>query len=137
MLSGTLHGFYFESRDRLPVGMAVDASYAVDSSGRRYALSMRKVGARKWDIVLANGQGVSSGTVTYVFVCQTDFARAGYVAPTRSADGRKLGVFNWAPSQWDEAAHQAHYTLTFLPPFALPSFADARSYLVRNAVVLS
>jgi len=83
VLSGELHGFYFQGNDRLRVGAVAEESYAVDSAGRRYGLSIEKVASDKWDIVLARGAGVSSGTVTYVFYFETSFARAGYVAPHR------------------------------------------------------
>jgi hypothetical protein len=132
VISGELHGFCLENQDHLPLGMAVDASYAVDSRGNRYALSIREVAHRKWDIVLADGHGVGSGDVTYVFVIETHFAEAGYVEPTTSADGRELMVFNWSPVEWEEAAHQKHYTLKVLTPYTLPAGVDPRTHVVEN-----
>ena len=73
VLSGELHGFYFEGNDRLKVGMVSGDSYAVDSSEKIYKLDISYVGSGKWDIVMANGQGVSHGTVTYVFYFITNF----------------------------------------------------------------
>jgi hypothetical protein len=98
VLSGELHGFYFEGLDRLPVYRFASDSHAVDSRGNRYGLDISRVGSGRWDIVLANGAGVGSGSVTYRFWFETDFAVAGYLTPTRSAEGRDLMVFNWAPS---------------------------------------
>jgi hypothetical protein len=137
VLSGELHGFYFENQDRLPLGMAVDSSYAVDSNRNRYRLSISRVDDRRWDIVLADGQGVGSGTVTYVFVIQTHFSRPGYVAPTTAEGGRELVVFNWSPVQWDEADRQEHYTLKVLTPFEIPSGVAPRDYVLDNDLVLT
>ncbi len=38
VLSGELHGFYFEGNERLRVRKHSSESYATDSSGRRYGL---------------------------------------------------------------------------------------------------
>ena len=59
VLSGELHGFYFEGNDRLRVGTVSQDSYAVDSRGKRYALDVTRVAKGKWDIVLDRGEGVS------------------------------------------------------------------------------
>ncbi|MHC4992577.1 MAG: hypothetical protein ACYTGC_16525, partial [Planctomycetota bacterium] len=103
VVSGELHGFYFEGNDRLRVSMVGRDAFAVDSDANRYELDIKPVGGGNWDIVLAEGRGVGSGTVTYVFAFQTSFAEAGYVAPTTTDDGTQLVVFNWSPVQWDEA----------------------------------
>jgi hypothetical protein len=79
VLSGELHGFYFQGNDRLKAAMVPDNSYAVDSSEREYKLDISYLGSGKWDIILANGQGVSRGTVTYVFYFTANFAAAGYL----------------------------------------------------------
>ncbi|WP_419597128.1 hypothetical protein, partial [Thiolapillus sp.] len=121
MTSGELHGFYFEGNDKLKVGMAVDQAGAVDSRGNKYRLDIRKLNRGKWDILLANGQGVPQGqTVTFNLPFRTDFHVAGYLGPTTADDGRELVYFNWAPVQWDEAANQDHYTLKILTPYMLP-----------------
>src|SRR5665811_452097 len=80
VLSGELHGFYFQPSE--PITIFSEDSFASDSSGRRYALDVSDVASDKLDIILADGQGVSSGDVTYEFWYGTDFAGAGYVAPT-------------------------------------------------------
>lgn len=134
---GELHGFFFEGNDRLRVGMAADDSYAVDDAGRRYGLSITEVSSGRWDIVLAGGQGVSSGTVTYVFAFTTDFASAGYLASTTADDGRELAVFNWSPVRWDEASNQEHYTLHVLTPYVLPSGIDPRQFVEEQQAVLT
>ncbi|MFQ5507340.1 MAG: hypothetical protein ACE5F1_21450 [Planctomycetota bacterium] len=135
VLSGELHGFYFRSEDRLRIGMAADTAYALDQNGRRYGLSITPLGGRKWDIVLAGGAGVSSGTVTYFFAFETDFARAGYLAPATSPAGKRLCVFNWSPVQWDEA--REHYTLKVLLPHELGAGAGPRRYVEENQLVLT
>ena len=95
---GELHGFYFGGQDRLTIERMFTAqSYALDASGRRYGLETTRLADNRWDIILANGQGVSQGHVTYMFFFRTDFSSAGYLASTTTADGRTLAVFNWAP----------------------------------------
>ena len=95
VLSGELHGFYFEGNDRLKVGMIPADSYAVDGLEMKYKLDISYVSGGKWDIVLANGQGVGQGTVTYVFFFKTDFTKAprgselGYPG---EASGSKVGL---------------------------------------------
>ena len=137
VLSGELHGFYFQGNDRLQVSRIANDSFAVDADGNRYELSIDKVGADNWDIVLARGQGVGSGTVTFVFYFETSFSQAGYVEPTTADDGRELVVFNWAPVQWDEAKNQDHYTLKVLTPHVLPAGVDAREHVTEGQVVLT
>jgi len=137
VLEPELHGFYFSGNERLRVRMAVDEAFAVDSGGNRYPLSIRKVGGDRWDIVLAGGAGVSSGTVIYRFPFVTHFAEAGYLAPTTTGDGRRLVVFNWSPSKWEEARNQDHYTLKILTPHRLPAGVDPRSYVLDNDLVLT
>jgi len=137
VLEGKLHGFYFSGNERLRVEMAVDRSYAVDSRGNRYGLSVDKVGSDKWGIVLAKGKGIESGSVTYVFPFQTDFAAAGYMVSTRADDGKDLVVFNWSPVRWDEARNQDHYTFTILTPNQLPPGADPRGYVLEKDLVLT
>jgi hypothetical protein len=137
VLRGEMHGFYFEGNDRLRVSMLSAGSRAVDSRGRQYDLSIREVSRGRWDIILANGAGVSSGTLTYVFAFETDFASAGYVGPTTSAEDVPLVFFNWSPVQWDEARNQEHYTLEVLTPHVLPAGADPRAYVTDSDLVLT
>ncbi|MBD3305455.1 hypothetical protein GF348_03705, partial [candidate division KSB3 bacterium] len=137
VISGELHGFYFQGNDRLRVNKISDQSYAVDSAGNRYALDISNVGGGKWDIILADGQGVASGTVTYVFYFETDFAEADYLAATTTDDGQELVVFNWSPVQWDEAARQDHYTLLILTPETLPEGQDPRQYVEAEQLILT
>ncbi|MCK5057733.1 MAG: hypothetical protein KAT34_13825, partial [Candidatus Aminicenantes bacterium] len=137
VLSGELHGFYFQGNDRLKAAMVPDNSYAVDSSEREYKLDISYVGSGKWDIILANGQGVSRGTVTYVFYFTANFAAAGYLAPTTTDTGQKLAVFNWAPVQWDEASQQKHYTLKILTPHILSEYVTPRQYVEENQLILT
>lgn len=137
MTAGTLHGFYFEGNDRLRVRAVSEDAYALDASGTRYRLDISPVGGCKWDIVLADGAGVSSGTLTCVFYFATDFAEAGYLAATTTAEGKKLAVFNWSPVQWDEAAIQDHYTLKILTSHPAPVDRDIRQYVAANGLILT
>jgi hypothetical protein len=137
VLSGEFHGFYFEGNDRLRIGRFSSDSYALDAEGNKYSLDITTVGSDKWDIVLANGKGIPNGTVTYVFYFSTDFAAAGYLAPTTSAEGKKLSVFNWSPVQWDETDNSDHYTLKILTPFILPQDTQPRSYVEETQAILT
>src|SRR5512147_518799 len=58
--SGEMHGFYFSGNDRLAISGFSDESYAVDDKGVHYKLSITEVQSGKWDIILADGAGVSS-----------------------------------------------------------------------------
>ena len=137
VISGELHGFYFQGNDQLVIQKMSSDSYAVDSAGNRYALDISPVSGDMWDIILADGQGVGSGTVTYVFYFETDFAEAGYLAPTTAEDGRELYVFNWSPVQWDEAERQGHYTLTIVTPKVLASGENARNWVNNTQSILT
>ncbi|NIM49926.1 MAG: hypothetical protein GTN62_06530, partial [Gemmatimonadales bacterium] len=137
VVRGELHGFYFEGNERLVVDLVSEDSYAIDGAGRRYDLSIRRVSRDRWDIVLARGQGVSSGTVTFFFSFLTNFASAGYLAPTTSPEGRELAVFNWSPVQWNEARNQDHYTLNVLLPHTLDPDVDPRRYVQDRQAVLT
>ena len=75
VVRGEMHGFYFEGNDRLVVERFDANSYALDNNGQRYDLSISEVSRGRWDIVLAGGQGVSSGTLTFFFSFQTNFKR--------------------------------------------------------------
>ena len=114
---GEFHGFYFGGNDRLEIQNFESPSYAYDSSNRRYGLSISPTDGLRWDIVLSDGQGVRSGTVTYVFSFITDFAQAKYLISTRSEKNEDLTAFDWSPVQWDEAFNQKHYSLTIVTPF--------------------
>ncbi len=135
--SGEFHGFYFQNDENLRINRFSDKSYAVDSHGNRYPLSISPVSGDKWDIILANGKGVSSGQVTYVFYFETNFAQAGYLAATTNAEGKKLAVFHWAPQQWDEAYNQDHYTLKILTPHTIPKGTMPRPYVESNTLILT
>ena len=137
VVSGEMHGFYFKGNDRLKVSVLSKDSYALDSANKKYKLNITPKSGGKWDIVLAGGKGVSSGTLTYVFYFSTDFARAGYLAKTTAEDGKELVVFNWSSVQWDEGQHQTHYTLKILTPHQLPQGIDPRAYVNENQVILT
>nr|MDA8131450.1 hypothetical protein [Elusimicrobiota bacterium] len=115
--SGQLHGFYFEGFQETPVFDAGRA-YALDSSGNKYQLDIKKLSDRKYDIVLAGGQAVTSGEITYFFRYAADLQASGNLTQTMSGD-RKLAVFNWSPVQWDDPV--GHEALTVRFPVALAS----------------
>ncbi|NJK97457.1 MAG: hypothetical protein HC905_23405 [Bacteroidales bacterium] len=138
VLDGELHGFYFSGLDKLPVFGFYDESYAVDDKGNRYKLSISETGNGVWDIVLADGIGISSGNVTYVFYFTTNFNEAQYLVNTQANDGRKLVVFNWSPSEFDESENMDHYTLKVVIPFQVPSgIGILREYFMNNNIILT
>ena len=121
VISGDFHGFYFQKDRKLTANKVSDNCYAIDSEKNKYSLDILQVSGGKWDIVLANGKGISRGDITYVFYFTTDFSKGGYVAKTTSPQGKKLVVFNWSPSQFDEARNQSHYTLKVLTHIKIPA----------------
>jgi hypothetical protein len=76
-----LRGFVFSGNDRLRVGPFSEKSHAVDDAGNRYDLEINRMQPDVYEILLAGGQGVRSGHVTYRFWFPTNFAQAGYVEP--------------------------------------------------------
>ncbi|HPQ40898.1 MAG TPA: DUF2207 domain-containing protein, partial [bacterium] len=114
VLSGEFHGFYFSGYDRLIPVFDLDNAWAVTDSGQKYRLEIKRYKRDTFDIILADGQGVSSGTVTYRFRFLCEMDDAGYLAPTTTDDGRDLVVFNWAPTQWDQRLD--HYTVWITYP---------------------
>jgi hypothetical protein len=93
VLSGDFHGFHFGGLDRLKPYFDSDAAFGIDFNGKTYKLDIRNLGD-KYDIILANGQGVRSGEVTYKFRFGAGMVDAGYLAHTHAADGKDLIVFN-------------------------------------------
>ena len=87
VLSGDFHGFYFGGLDRLKAYFDTETASAIDSNGRTYKLEIKNLG-NKYDIVLANGQAVRSGEITYLFRFGTSMRDAGYLAHTTAPDGR-------------------------------------------------
>ncbi|HPS84503.1 MAG TPA: hypothetical protein PLA88_09315, partial [Bacteroidales bacterium] len=104
VIEGELHGFYFSGLDRLEIASFSDKNYAIDKYNNKYGLSITDMGDGKYDIVLADGKGIGSGYVTYFFWFETNFATAGYLGTTTSADGKNLVFFDWAPTEWDSDA---------------------------------
>ncbi|PLX05319.1 MAG: hypothetical protein C0594_07840, partial [Marinilabiliales bacterium] len=137
VISGEMHGFYFSGNDKLTPDFLHDSCYAVDTYGEKYGLDIQKVGADKWDIILAEGKGISWGSITYVFAFVADFHKAGYVDKTIRSDSTKLVVFNWSPVQWDEASSQDHYTLQLVLPGQVPDTDSLRNYVYENQLVLT
>jgi hypothetical protein len=136
VVSGELHGFYFSGNDRLKIQAFATESYAIDDFGNRYDLDISKVGSDKWDIILANNAGVSSGTVTYFFYFSTHFNKAGYLVNTETNEGKMLTAFNWSPVQWDEASKMDHYTLTVITPHDVETEEEVlRNYYMDQNVV--
>ncbi|MBW1769837.1 MAG: hypothetical protein JRJ17_01480, partial [Deltaproteobacteria bacterium] len=125
VISGEFHGFYFEGFDRLTPIFDRNNASAIDSRGNTYGLDIKKVSSDKYDIVLANGIGVSSGYVTYRFRFAAGMSEAGYLASTTAAEGRKLIVFNWSPTEWDQPLE--HYTVKVVYPIQYTSPQTDRS----------
>ncbi|MDJ0975737.1 MAG: hypothetical protein QNJ98_14850, partial [Planctomycetota bacterium] len=108
-VSGTFNGFYFHGPqiDRLnPVWD--DAWASATLTGGKQVRIRRGFRNGKKTIELADG-GIRSGGVIFRFRFATDLARAGFLARTTDAQGKKLIVFNWSPSTWD--APLDHYTV--------------------------
>ena len=129
VLSGDFHGFYFDGLDKLEAHFDMQTAVGIDSTGRTYKLDIKKLG-RKYDIVLANGQGVRSGEVTYVFRFGTCMSDAGYLVHTRAADGKDLIVFNWVPAEWDESMD--HYTVKVIYPWEYAGAPTDRESVLRQ-----
>lgn len=123
--AGEFHGFYFSGFGRLTPRFDYKNAAGIDSRGNTYGLDIIKMNADKYDIVLANGAGVSSGHVTYRFRFAADMAGAGYLAPTTAGEGRQLVVFNWAPTDWDQPLE--HYTVKVVYPIEYTSSQTERS----------
>jgi hypothetical protein len=125
VISGEFHGFYFGGYDRLTPHFDRTNASAIDSRGNTYALDIKKENADLYDIVLAKGRSVSSGHVTYRFRFAADMFQAGYLATTTAAEDRKLIVFNWAPTDWDQPLE--HYTVKVVYPIEYTSSQTDRS----------
>ncbi|MBN1222766.1 MAG: hypothetical protein JXB23_05925, partial [Candidatus Aminicenantes bacterium] len=125
VVSGEFHGFYFGGLDRLVPHFDLENASAIDSRDNTYGLDIKKVRSDYYDIILEKGQGVLSGHVTYRFRFAADMSLAGYLAPTTAAGDRKLVVFNWAPTEWDQALE--HYTVKVIYPIVYTSAREDRS----------
>jgi hypothetical protein len=125
VISGEFHGFYFEGFDRLTPIFDRNNASAIDSRGNTYGLDIKKISSDKYDIVLANGIGISSGYVTYRFRFAAGMSEAGYLAHTTAARGQKLIVFNWSPTEWDQPLE--HYTVKVVYPIRYTSPQTDRS----------
>ena len=125
VISGELHGFYFGGFDRLTPHFDYQNASAIDSRGNTYGLEIKKERSDLYDIILAKGRGVSTGYVTYRFRFAADMSKAGYLAPTTAAEDRKLIVFSWAPTQWDESLQ--HYTVKVIYPIEFVSAQTDRA----------
>ncbi|HIE05586.1 MAG TPA: hypothetical protein EYP58_02170, partial [bacterium (Candidatus Stahlbacteria)] len=107
--SGTLHGFYLEGLSIDPVYFDQEESFAEDDYGRKYRLEIKKIGSKKYDVVLARGQGVSRGSIIYTVICAGNLYQSGNLDRTKSPYG-ELVVLNWAPPQWEyPMEHQTVY----------------------------
>jgi hypothetical protein len=71
-------------------------------------LSIKPLSAKKYDVVLANGQAFHDGEITYVLRYAADLQASGNVTLTDSKTSGRLAVFNWAPVQWEDSLdHEA------------------------------
>ncbi len=101
VLSGEFHGFYFGGWDRLTPVFDLENAWAIADNGKKYRLDILRYNSDTMDIILANGQGVSSGGLVYRFRFACEMDDAGYLAKTTASEDRKLVVFHWAPTEWD------------------------------------
>lgn len=128
VLSGELHGFYFEGFGGASPYFDYQNSNAVDSNGRKYGLSISPVSGDKYDIVLANGAAVSRGEVTYIVLYGADLLGAGQLGPTQSEFG-KLTYLNWSPVQWD--LPMEHMTIYLHYPIRVQGKNVSREFLKK------
>lgn len=61
--NANFHGFYFERFSGTPV-FDYENAYAVDQSGKRYNLDIKKLSTRKYDIILSEGQAFNNEQIT-------------------------------------------------------------------------
>ncbi|MFH2096202.1 MAG: DUF2207 domain-containing protein, partial [Bacteroidota bacterium] len=92
VLSGELHGFYFNGNEKLYIPSFTE-TWAEDEAGNNYGLDITKVSDDKWDIILADGKGIGKGNVTFHFSFVTDFKKASYVGYTTCDDSTELVYF--------------------------------------------
>jgi len=121
VLSGELHGFYFQGLGRATPVWDFPSAMAETSGGARYPLSITPVGADKWDIILAGGRAIRSGEVTYLFRFACDLADAEVLDWTDSPQSGRLAVFNYALTEWDAPLGHATCLLRF--PIEAPESA--------------
>ena len=108
---GEMHGFYFQGEPFEPVWNR-DRCWADLPDGKRYALSIRDSGGRRYDVVIAQGRGFS-GKAFYNLAYAGDFASQGLIGKTRSADGKDLVYFDWGPPAWDEGLESRTLRIVF------------------------
>ena len=138
VLSGELHGFYFQGNDRLRVGRVADDSFAVDSDGNRYGLSIDKVASDTWDIVLADGQG---RRIRHRDLCLLlrDLVLRGRLSSRRPPP--RTAASWWSstgrPCSGTRRGNQDHYTLKVLLPHVLPDGVTPREYVGEGDLVLT
>jgi len=99
VLSGEFHGFYLGGFDRLIPVFDTENAWAIDDFDRKYRLDIKRVDSKKFDIVLAGGEGVKSGSLVYRFRFGAQMDEAGYLAKTTTDKGKELVVFHWAPTE--------------------------------------
>lgn len=129
-VTGDLHGFYFSGPqiDRLEPVWDDGWGRATTSAGAEYGLVRGRRGGRQ-TIELAGGAGVTTGFVDFRFRFATDFARHGFLARTRDAEGLDLATFHWAPSTWDHALE--HYTVRVRYPVQVAGDPRGEEFLER------
>jgi hypothetical protein len=116
ILSGRMHGFYFEGFGNQAPLFDFPSCKAIDSRGKEYPLSIEKLSPTKYDVLLAGGRDLG-GVVTFILVYASDLAASGNLAATVSPTGEKLAVLNWSTVGWDEPIE--HYTLSVHYPIAI------------------
>ncbi|HVO40464.1 MAG TPA: hypothetical protein VMV03_15635, partial [Spirochaetia bacterium] len=109
---GVMHGFYFEGAAVRPV-FNMKQCYADLGGGRRVGLDIRDLGNRRFDVVLAGGQGFT-GSAIYFLNYGGDLSGPGLMGWTRSASYGDLFYLDWAPEQWDEPLQ--HRTVRIVLP---------------------
>ena len=129
MMAFTMSGF-----DRISPVFDRENAWVITDDNTSYPIDIVNLGGGKYDIINAGKRRLGGDYLTYKFRFAANMAEAGYLAETTSADGRRLMVFNWAPTEWDEPME--HYTVRINYPLAFPAESGTREeveqFLLEN-----
>lgn len=123
--SGFMHAFYFEGEHAsLNFNNQLCWAEGLSKSGEfeRLPLEITKISATKYDVVIAEGNGVT-GDVFFILSYRADLASSAMVGLTQAVnkDGvnQNLFYFNWAPVDWDNTLRSR--TTHVVLPIKVPS----------------